>query len=52
MYGYEYSTDKYGYVTDVPQDGFDHTLDALRYVAMSKLSIKQASKGKYTLSIR
>jgi phage terminase large subunit len=52
MYGYEYSTDKYGYVTDVPQDGFDHTLDALRYVAMSKLSIKQQHKGKYTLSIR
>jgi phage terminase large subunit len=52
MYGYEYVTDKYGYVTDVPQDGFDHTLDALRYVAMSKLSIKQQHKGKYTLSIR
>jgi phage terminase large subunit len=51
MYGYEYSTDKYGYVTDIPQDGFDHTLDALRYVAMSKLSIKQQHKGKYTLSI-
>ena len=52
MYGYEYTTDKYGYVTDIPQDGFDHTLDALRYVAMSKLSIKQQSKGKYTVSIR
>jgi phage terminase large subunit len=52
MYGYEYSTDKYGYVTDIPQDGFDHTLDALRYVAMSKLSLKQQQKGKYTLSIR
>lgn len=52
MYGYEYVTDKYGYVTDVPQDGFDHTLDALRYVAMSKLSIKQQHKGKYSISIR
>jgi phage terminase large subunit len=52
MYGYEYSTDKYGYVTEVPQDGFDHTLDALRYVAMSKLSIKQQNGGKYALSIR
>ena len=52
MYGYEYSTDKYGYVTDVPQDGFDHTLDALRYVAMSKLSIKTQSKGKYAIGIR
>ena len=52
MYGYEYSTDKYGYVTDIPQDGFDHTLDALRYVAMSKLSIKQQNKGQYVISIR
>jgi phage terminase large subunit len=52
MYGYEYVTDKYGYVTDTPQDGFDHTLDALRYVAMSKLSIKQQHKGKYSISIR
>jgi phage terminase large subunit len=52
MYGYEYVTDKYGYVTDVPTDGFDHTLDALRYVAMSKLSLKQQTKGKYVLSIR
>lgn len=52
MYGYEYTTDKYGYVTDIPQDGFDHACDALRYVAMEKLSIKQQQKGKYTLSIR
>ena len=52
MYGYEYVTDKYGYVTDIPQDGFDHTLDALRYVAMSKLSIKTQSKGKYAVNIR
>ena len=52
MYGYEYVTDKYGYVTDTPQDGFDHTLDALRYVAMSKLSIKTQSKGKYAINIR
>ena len=51
MYGYEYSTDRYGYVTDVPQDGFDHTCDALRYLAMSKLSIKQQSKGKYSFTI-
>ena len=51
-YGYEYSTDKYGYVTDVPQDGMDHSLDALRYLAMSKLSIKKQSYGKYAISIR
>jgi len=52
MYGYEYTSDKYGYVTDIPQDGFDHTMDALRYVAMSKLSIKTQSKGKYAIGIR
>jgi len=52
MYGYEYTQDKYGYVTDIPQDGFDHTLDALRYVAMSKLTIKTQRHGQYTLSIR
>lgn len=52
MYGYEYTSDKYGYVTDIPQDGFDHAMDSLRYVAMSKLSIKQQNKGKYVVSIR
>ena len=52
MYGYEYITDKYGYVTDIPQDGFDHAMDALRYVAMEKLTIKQQHKGKYSISIR
>jgi phage terminase large subunit len=51
-YGYEYSTDKYGYVTDVPQDGLDHSMDALRYLAMSRLSIKTQSHGKYAFSIR
>jgi phage terminase large subunit len=52
MYGYEYSTDKYGYVTDIPQDGLDHTCDALRYLAMSRLSIKQQNRGKYTLTFK
>jgi phage terminase large subunit len=51
-YGYEYSSDKYGYVTDVPQDGMDHSLDALRYLAMSKLSIKKQNYGKYAFNIR
>jgi len=52
MYGYEYSTDKYGVLTDIPQDGFDHICDALRYLAMSRLSIKQMNRGKYTLSFK
>jgi phage terminase large subunit len=52
IYSYQYSTDKHGYVTDIPEDGLDHLLDACRYVAMMRLSIKQQNKGKYTLSIR
>ena len=50
IYSYQYATDKYGYVTDRPEDGLDHLLDACRYVAMSRLSIKQQNKGKYILS--
>jgi phage terminase large subunit len=52
IYSYQYATDKYGYVTDRPEDGLDHLLDASRYVAMMRLSIKQQNKGKYTLSVR
>ena len=52
IYSYQYATDKYGYVTDRPEDGLDHLLDACRYVAMMRLSIKQQNKGKYTLAIR
>jgi phage terminase large subunit len=51
MYAYQYATDKHGYVTDTPEGGLDHLLDALRYVAMSKLSVKAQSKGKYAISI-
>ena len=52
LYGYQYSTDKHGYVTDVPEGGLDHLLDALRYVGMMKLSVKAQTKGKYTISFR
>lgn len=52
LYSYEYITDKYGYVTDRPQDMMNHLMDAMRYVALSKLSIKQQQKGKYAISIR
>jgi phage terminase large subunit len=51
MYAYQYSTDKHGYVTDTPEGGLDHLLDALRYVGMMKLSQKAQSKGKYAISI-
>ena len=52
LYGYEYVTDKNGYVTDKPQDFNNHLIDALRYLAMSRLSIKQQNKGKYTISFK
>ena len=52
LYSYEYITDKNGIVLDKPQDFNNHLIDALRYLAMSRLSIKQANKGKYHLTIR
>ena len=30
----------------------NHLIDALRYLAMSRLSIKQKNKGTYTLSFK
>ena len=50
LYSYEYRTDKNGIVLDKPQDFNNHLIDALRYLAMSRLSIKQQNKGKYTIS--
>lgn len=52
LYSYQWATDKYGIVLDKPEGGLDHLIDGLRYVAMSKLSIKQQNKGKYSISIR
>jgi phage terminase large subunit len=52
MYAYQYATDKYGYVTDNPEGGLDHLLDAARYVALMKLTQKAQKKGTYTISIK
>jgi len=52
LYSYEWATDKYGIQLDKPQGGLDHGIDALRYLAMSRLSIKQQNKGKYVLSFK
>ena len=51
MYAYQYSTDKHGYTTDIPEGGLDHLIDAARYVAMMKLSQKAVAKGKYAITI-
>ena len=51
MYGYQWASDKYGYTTDTPEGGLDHLIDAVRYVAMSKLSLKSQKKGVYSINI-
>jgi phage terminase large subunit len=52
MYGYQWASDKSGYVTDVPEGGLDHLLDAARYVGLMKLTKKAENSGKYVISIR
>ena len=52
LYSYQWMTDKNGYVLDKPEGGLDHAIDAIRYVAMSRLSIKEQSKGIYAINIR
>ena len=52
LYGYQYATDKYGYVTDTPEGGLDHLLDAARYVGMMRLTQKATKKGTYAITIR
>ena len=51
MYSYQYASDKYGYVTDAPEGGLDHLIDAARYCCMMKLSQKATNKGKYAITI-
>ena len=51
FYAYQYITDKYGYVTDRPEGGLDHSIDAARYACMMKLSQKAQAKGQYAISI-
>jgi phage terminase large subunit len=51
MYSYQYQQDKHGYVTDVPEGGLDHLIDAARYCCMMTLSQKAVNKGKYSFTI-
>lgn len=51
MYAYQYETDKHGYVTDRPEGGLDHAIDAARYGCMMSLSQKAQSKGVYAITI-
>lgn len=51
MYAYQYASDKHGYITDTPEGGLDHLIDAARYCCMMKLSQKATQKGKYAITI-
>ena len=51
MYAYQYETDKHGYVTDKPEGGLDHAIDAARYGCMMSLSQKAQKKGTYAITI-
>jgi phage terminase large subunit len=51
MYGYQYSQDKYGYTTDIPEGGLDHLIDAARYCCMMKLSQKATKRGTYSITV-
>jgi len=51
MYAYQYETDKHGYVTDRPEGGLDHAIDAARYGCMMSLSQKAQAKGTYAITI-
>jgi phage terminase large subunit len=51
MYAYQYETDKHGYVTDRPEGGLDHAIDAARYGCMMSLSQKAQKKGSYAITI-
>lgn len=52
LYSYEWMKDKNGIQLEKPQDFNNHAIDALRYLAMSRLSIKQQNRGKYVLSFK
>ncbi len=51
MYAYQYAQDKHGYITDTPEGGLDHLIDAARYCCMMKLSQKAQKKGTYAITI-
>ncbi len=51
MYAYQYESDKHGYVTDRPEGGLDHAIDAARYGCMMSLSQKAQRKGTYAITI-
>jgi phage terminase large subunit len=52
FYSYQWSMDKHQHVTDRPEQGLDHLVDAARYAAMMRLSNKATAAGKYVITVR
>ena len=52
FYSYQWGVDKHQHVTDKPEGGLDHLIDAARYGCMMKLSNVATAKGKYVITIR
>jgi phage terminase large subunit len=52
FYSYQWAVDKHQHVTDRPESGLDHLVDAARYAAMMRLSNKATSVGKYVIRVR
>lgn len=52
FYSYQWAMDKHQHVTDTPEGGMDHLIDAARYAAMMRLSNVATAKGKYVISVR
>jgi phage terminase large subunit len=52
FYSYQWAVDKHQHVTDKPEGGLDHLIDAARYGCMMKLSNKATAAGKYIISVR
>ena len=52
FYSYQWGVDKHQQVTDKPDGGLDHLVDAARYGCMMRLSNVATAKGKYIISIR
>ena len=52
FYSYQWSMDKHQHVTDKPEGGMDHLIDAARYACMMRLSNKATAKGKYVITVR
>jgi phage terminase large subunit len=52
FYSYQWAMDKHQHVTDTPEGGMDHLIDAARYAAMMRLSNVATAKGKYVIRIK